>query len=207
MSLRFSCPSCGSAIVGKASHAGKTLPCPKCKSSITVPGGEDVTSPSVTTTRDPVQAREPVPATQKQRDFATSLGIKFSDDIDKESLSNLIDEAVIKRDDERYDRIAEMEDRESKVRREIRAEVEAQVIAEHDADFPRLDTATEEQILESLANRNVGAILITFPYGEIEDVDELESVAGIDFRLNRTDDIDNDIMKKLVLLLGMKLHA
>lgn len=203
MSLRFSCPSCGSAIVGKASHAGKTLPCPKCKSSIIVPAGEEVISPSATATRDPVQAREPVPATQKQRDFATSLGIKFSDDIDKESLSNLIDEAVIKRDDERYDRIAEMEDRESKVRREIRAEVEAQIIAEHDADFQRLDTATVPQIIESLSSREIGAIIITFDYDKLNGFETLE---GIDFSLRHTDDIDKDDMKKLMLMLGMKLN-
>lgn len=197
MSLRFSCPSCGSAIVGKASLAGKTLPCPKCKASIRVPDIEDAADPPATTTR------EPVPATEKQRDFATSLGIKFSDDIDKESLSNLIDDAIFKKDEERYDRLAEMEMRESRVRQEIRAEIEAQVIAEHDAEFQRLDTATIGQIVESLSEREIGAIVITFKYGEMEGFDP--PMDG-ELRISSTDDIDKEDLKKIVLFLGMKLN-
>ncbi len=53
MSFTFNCNYCGQPITAKREWAGKNLPCPACKKTITVPGSEK-TSPSITPHVQPV---------------------------------------------------------------------------------------------------------------------------------------------------------
>ena len=139
---------------------------------------------------------EPPPATEKQKDFARELGIEFPGDIDRKEISALIDDALARQDDARFERLNALQEKESQVREELRAEV----LAECDEEDPRLSIASEEQILEALADRDLGAILITFEYGILGGVDDL---TGEKFTLASTDDIDNEDLKTIVSWLGI----
>ena len=178
----FNCPSCGSRLSGKPKHVGRSMPCPKCKGTLTVPESPNTTQP----------------ATDKQKAFAIELGIEFPDDIAKDGLSKMIDAAVLKQDDDRYLRMNELQKVESEVREQLRAEVQA----EYDEEDPRLSKASVEQILEALQLRDIGAIMITFDYGLLSGVDDL---TGEKFALNSTDDIDETDMATIVSSLGIAL--
>jgi len=40
MPIKFNCPACAAAIKAPETHAGETLPCPKCEHAVTVPAAE-----------------------------------------------------------------------------------------------------------------------------------------------------------------------
>lgn len=131
------------------------------------------------------------PATEKQRAYAQKLGIPFEDDVDRRTISELIDAALAKQDDERYRRLDELQDRESEARAKLREEI----IAELDGDDPRLSLATPAQIVESLGCRDVGAVLITFNPDDIVDSDDL---TGLTIKVASSDNIDTATVKAVV---------
>ena len=193
MTIAFECTSCKSRLQAKPKLAGKTLACPKCNTQLVVPQLE---TPAVIEEID--TAKKPPLATDKQKVFATELGITFPDDIDRRTISKLIDDAIEKQVDGRYDRLNDLQDKENKIRSEIRDEI----MAECDEDDPRMSVATTEQMLEALAERDTGAILITFEYGVLSGGDDL---TGEKFKMNSTDDIDENDLKTIVSWLGMAM--
>ena len=193
MTIAFECTSCKSRLQAKPKLAGKTLACPKCSTQLVVP---QVEAPAVT--EEIANTKKPPLATDKQKAFATELGIAFPDDIDRRTISKLIDDALEKQVDGRYDRLNDLQDKENKIRDELRDEI----MAECDEEDPRMSVATTEQILEALARRDTGAILITFEYGVLSGVDDL---TGEKFTMNSTDDLDENDLKTIVSWLGMAM--
>jgi len=189
MTIAFTCTSCNSRLQAKPKLAGKTLACPKCSTQLTVPEQTPDTPASE------AQPKKPPLATEKQKDFARELGVDFPDDVDRKTISEMIDEALAKQDDARYERLNELQDKESAIREELRAEV----LAECDEEDARISVATKEQILDGLAQRDIGAILVTFEYGVLSGVDDL---TGEKFELNSTDDLDEDDLKTIISWLG-----
>lgn len=185
---KIKCPSCGVSLLAKPKIAGRMLACPKCDGELVVPDPPALTEPaavpSVPAEPQPLPPK-PRPATAKQKAFARELGVDFPDDIDRVAISEMIDQALIRREDERYRRMYELGDKESHVREELRAEV----LAECDEEDPRLSVATKEQIMEGLARRDIGAVLLSFEYGVLSG---LEDLVGEKLSLSFTDDIDAD---------------
>lgn len=130
------------------------------------------------------------PATEKQKDYARKLGIAFPETIDRKAISGLIDQALAAQDDARYERLDELQNRESKVREELKQEI----IAELDTQDPRLSIATPGQMVEALQDRAMGAILITFD----PDVDPSD-LTGVSFNINYSDEtIDTEVVKSVI---------
>ena len=122
------------------------------------------------------------PATQRQKDFATALGINYPDDISKRAISELIDAAVTKKDwDRNQDILADF--------------------AEMEKNDPRLSYATSEQIVAEFEQRNLGAILITF---EVEGVDfcDPSSTVGLRFDISHSLNLSKAEVSALLFTLG-----
>lgn len=63
------------------------------------------------------------PATDRQKEFATSLSIVFHPDISRSAMSNLIDEAIDARDQKRLDQMFKVSEREREARSLLIAEM------------------------------------------------------------------------------------
>jgi hypothetical protein len=139
------------------------LDCPKCHKPITV-----VQPPSeVAAASPPPEKNNRIPvATQKQKDYARSLGIEFQEDIDRRTISKLIDEAQQKETEDRFKQLDELQDRESEAYRRMRAEIEEEV----DEEDPRLSRASEDEIMEALSIQGKAAILITLAPDAVEAI-------------------------------------
>ena len=98
------------------------------------------------------------PATDRQKEYAQSLGIEFNEGIDRKTISKMIDAAVQKQDDERFQRLDELQDRENEAYLKLREEIENELNEED----PRLSKATEKQMMEALGERGTAGILLTF---------------------------------------------
>lgn len=84
MAIEFQCEHCKKTLKLKDKCAGLTGECPYCKGVITVPSAEP--QPVAETT----ERKEP---TEKQLDYARSLGIDIPDGISRSKLSEMIDDA------------------------------------------------------------------------------------------------------------------
>ena len=186
----FQCTSCNTPLRAKPKLAGRTLACPKCKVEIVVPE-----APSSQPAVDPPAKPGPPPATEKQKAYATQLGVEFADEIDVRSMSKLIDDAQLKQEDARYDRLNELQRKESDIREELRAEV----MAECDDEDARLSVATTEQMISELEDRDIGAILITFDYGDLTDLGDL---SGLKLAIANTDNLESEDVKAVLMWLG-----
>jgi hypothetical protein len=183
--IDVTCASCGSGLKAKEKLSGMTVACPKCKQPVAIP-----VIPA------PEKAASIPPATERQKEYARTLGIDFAPDIDRRAMSELIDAAVMKRDDERYRRMDELQDRENAVRQQLREEI----IAELDEEVPRLTKATPKQMVDEFPNRGKAAILITFDSDETLDFEDL---TGVRFDIESSDNMDNDDMRAVLMAIGI----
>lgn len=141
-------------------------------------------------------------ATARQKEYAQSLGIEFSDDITVETMSKLIQDAVDKRDEDYYEKLDEMEQRGSDAWKKMREEV----LAEIDEQDCRLSKATPSQMVTELSEqRDLAAVLLTLPWDGIEDFGNLTGKSlnisfGDDMTLEDVEDLimscAGEIMKK-----------
>jgi hypothetical protein len=168
--MKLKCSNRGARLQAKAEVAGKTAKCPTCGESIEIPVAP---APS---------QKKPVPlATERQKEYATELGIDFPPEISRRELSALIDDAVQKQDEEGYERLEELGKRESEAWQQMREAV----LKEIDEEDCRLSAAQPQQIVDELGNRNLGAILIWF---DIDDIDRLiKSAEGVNFTVSFAD--------------------
>jgi predicted RNA-binding Zn-ribbon protein involved in translation (DUF1610 family) len=185
--MKVVCGSCGTHLKANDELAGKTAKCPKCGNPIEIqvdrPRGERVRIS---------------PATDRQKDYAVSLGIEFSPDVNRKDISKLIDAVVQKEDDERFDRLEELSRRENKAWQEMREEV----LAEIDEEDCRLSVASPKQMVNEFSNRNRGAILISFDRDEVSDFGQL---ANVNFEISFSDDIAESEMRSVLMSLGYQL--
>src|ERR1700733_13499416 len=103
--IEIECPSCGAKLRAGAGLIGKTVDCPKCHKSINVsqpPSDIEPAKSTVVNTVDgklaevtvPAKRRRYRPATDKQKAFATELGIEFAPDVNAHDISIMIDKAL-----------------------------------------------------------------------------------------------------------------
>jgi hypothetical protein len=129
------------------------------------------------------------------------LGIDFPPDINRRDISHLIDTAVEKRDNGRFERLNELGDRESDAWREMREAV----LKEIDEEDCRLSAATPQQMVDELADRNLGAILIWF---DPDDVDGLvRHVKGVKFTATFADLISASDARAVLATVGLEASA
>lgn len=122
-------------------------------------------------------------ATECQREYARQLGIAFSDEITRAEIGKLIDEAVNRRDENRYQELDELEQRESDAWQIMRTEVLAEIDA--DPEDCRLSKAETSQIVEELSRRGLAAVLITMPWNDFY----IEDWVGVGFTTSFSDDM------------------
>ena len=164
--------------------AGKRGKCPKCGAVIDIP-----VPPSA-----PVVPSGP-PTTERQKEYARSLGIDFPADISKREISKLIAKAAEREDEERFEKLEQLADRESKAYEEMREAI----LAEIDEEDCRLSRATLEQILDELENRDLGAVLISFPIDEVD----FEDLTGAKLDVACSGNLSESEMRSVLLGLGM----
>ena len=187
--MNVTCPKCGAILKAKAELAGKTAKCSKCGSPVEIP------EPS-----PPLAARKIRRATQPQKEYATSLGIDFPSDISRGDISQRIDAALERRDEQRGKRLIELGDRESKAWEAMRKEV----LAELDAEDCRLSKADPGQMVEALADRDRGAIMISFP---LDHEIDFEDLTGVEFAISFSDNMDESDMRSVVISMGIAMVA
>jgi len=178
------CTNCGTKLKVEARLAGKRGKCPKCHSGIDIPVPEEQTG------KPPAKA-----ATEKQKEFAKSLGINFPPDITRRQMSDLIDEALERRDEERFRRLDELSERESEAYAEVREEIFAQL----DEEDRRLSKATPEEIIEEFERRDKGAILVTFDFDERD----IEDLTGHEINTCFTGDLTKENVGTILGQLGI----
>ncbi|MCC7083435.1 MAG: hypothetical protein IT427_00330 [Pirellulales bacterium] len=88
MPLQVQCPSCDSTLNAPDGLIGKTAACPKCKQPVNIAAPDPVAAPA------PEPKRRSRPATEKQKAFATELGIIFDEGISAKDISAMIDAAL-----------------------------------------------------------------------------------------------------------------
>lgn len=98
MSISVFCESCKSSFKARDQDAGKRGKCPRCGAPIAVPHAPEPPAlpvPAVPIEVPPQPASVPAdPATERQKEYATSLGISFPLNIDKGTMSTLIFRAL-----------------------------------------------------------------------------------------------------------------
>jgi hypothetical protein len=84
-----------SKLKAKPDLAGKTVHCPKCGSAINVPNPMGKSSEDPPTTElTSVKKSDIPPATEKQKDYVRKLGITFPENVDRRTISSLVDQAL-----------------------------------------------------------------------------------------------------------------
>ena len=131
-------------------------------------------------------------ATERQKEYARHLGVEFSEEITLAEMSKLIDEAVIRQTEQRYEELGELQQRESETWQRMRAEV----LAEIDAEDCRLSRAEPSQIVEALSERGLAAILFTFPSDVAYDIGEEGKT--IEFAASFSDEMSLEDVEKFV---------
>jgi len=132
------------------------------------------------------------PATERQREYARELGIEFTDNITRDEISKLIDAAQTAEEDERWNRLNELNDRESAARNELREEV----LAEIDSEGCRLSKATPAQIVQALSDRELATILITMPWKQIKD---FENLRGVESEISFSDEMTIEDVESVIM--------
>jgi len=133
--ISFPCDGCGSVLSVPDDKAGKQGKCPKCGTIVEVPKPPP----------QPVTAG-PKLATERQINYAVSLGIECRPGMTSKDLSKLIT-AV---EDKRLEKMNELNDRES----ETYARIQAEVLAQVDEEDCRLSKATPQQMADEFPRRN-----------------------------------------------------
>jgi len=196
MSIPVTCPSCNSSFHVKAEFAGKSGQCPKCRTVIHVPidfpepppaPKAKEPEPAQTIQKPPKKGNVP-PATDRQKEYARSLGIDFRDDIDRREISKLIEAAQ----DERMENLAKVQQGEGEVYEKLRKEIEAEVYRD---DKP-LSKATPGEMATALENQGFAAIVLTFNPRDIGKDNVKASIAYGDGNLTEED------MRSLLMTLG-----
>lgn len=182
--MKIECSACSASLKVPDTLAGKRGKCPKCSAVIDIPVL-------------PLESAEPSgpPATEKQKEYARSLGIDFPPDITKKEISALISKGVDRQDEERFSKLDQLSDCESKAYEEMRTEI----LAEIDEEDCRLSKATPSQMVEEIENRDRGAILISF---SIDDID-FDNIAGAKFDISFSDNLSETEMRAVLLGLGL----
>jgi hypothetical protein len=83
MTLRITCGGCGASLNVDEKHLGKKGKCPKCGEPVQISAPTEVQ-----------RTRKRRVATDRQKAFATDLGIHFEDNISSREISKLIDAAL-----------------------------------------------------------------------------------------------------------------
>jgi|GEM_PF-2473693 len=187
--FRIECSHCNTSLKVKKELAGRKGKCPKCGTKIVIPIPLDE-SPE---TSPPIP-----PATERQKEFASSLGIEFAPDINRREISVLLDRAVQARDDERFDLLQKLDQKEGKHWEEMKQ----QVIAEMDADDLPLSKAPIGRITEALDDRGLASILIAIPWDDIVDFDDL---AGANVQISFGDMMQQEDMEAVVMQIAANI--
>ena len=115
----------------------------------------------------------------------------------------MIDRSLEDQKDARYKELDDIQSRKNDAYCELRDEI----ISEIDDEDPRLSRSTVQQMLEELANRDIGSVLFSFEYGIHGGADVLSMD---DIQLHHSTDIDETDAKVMLIQLGtelIKTHA
>jgi DNA-directed RNA polymerase subunit RPC12/RpoP len=194
VAISFECSSCKASLKVKDELAGRKGKCPRCGNVVSVPTVENI--------KDSEAEKRPYgrPASSRQKEFASSLGVEFPDDIRSHEISKLIDEALVKQDEERYQALEDISRREGEAYDKLREEILCE-IDEDELDC-RLSTATTEEMIDELSRRGDTTILISFDLDEYGDFD-IHKLKQVAFEIIGTDDLDEEVMRRVLEVVSV----
>lgn len=210
--MKINCPNCSTTLKFNDEHRGKRAKCSKCGNKIQIPPfaapppPSDVklavpvpVPPTASRTESKAVSSSPIPlATERQKEFARSLGVEFAPDINRREISKLIDEAVTKEEDARLERSIELNNRESQAWKEMQEEVFTNVIE----SGKLLSNISETQMVEEFATRGLGAVLITFDMDQVETFDDL---VGVEFTTTFSKNMNKSDARSLLMMMGVMM--
>lgn len=180
------CPHCDAKLKVKAEKIGKTATCPGCQQLIKI----EVLTPTVAPIPALRLSGSDLPATEKQKQFATSLGCEFSDSITRGEISSLIERGKERQEQGRYESMVALQNREQSAIAAVRTELLQEM-----SDDPQVSMATVRQMVDSLDDQNLAAILITMPFDQI---DEFHALNGVDVRITSSNSMsDSEVVSVL----------
>jgi putative phage-type endonuclease len=177
MAFKFDCPHCGQRLEATKDLIGRTFPCPGCNDPVVTPtpfADEAGAGRQGGPEEDFGATKDGEPATERQKEYAASLGVEYSADIGRGEMSDLITATQEKRDAEHREYVEALGRREGEAYERIRKDI----LREIEEDDCRLSQATSEQIVKAFEERDLGAILITF------DTDVLDTSKSVSTNLD-----------------------
>jgi predicted Zn finger-like uncharacterized protein len=153
MSIEGNCPACEATFKVEDKFAGRRAKCAKCSTVFVIPTFLEKMQPPI-----PEPPQTGPLATERQKEYARSLGVSFDEGIDRRTISKLIDSAVQAQQDERQRELDELQSREGEAYLKLREEIENEL----DEDNPRVSNATAQQMADALGEAGTAAILLTF---------------------------------------------
>jgi hypothetical protein len=220
MAIDVHCKHCGKKMRVKDSFAGTKGLCPFCKAEITVPA---IASPSNAPTRvHPVEPKsdattpkqsESKPPTEKQLEYARDLGIQIPENVTRQQLSRMIDEAIDNApategqkeflrnlgvkipDDIRRQQMSMLLDAALDLKSQVQEEARREIKEYEIADL--ISQASFEQLLEGLKERGKPFFLFTLEDDEFRYKDNVP----IKGDLSWTDDLNPADVQWIILNL------
>ena len=160
------CRKCSARLRVRSEIIDRNPRCPKCNETIfdqTAAIAKNVVAKST--------GKTDLPATEKQIEYAESLGCQFSKPITRAAISELIDSQLAINDARRTEVIERLQNRESEAVEAVRRE-----LLEEMADDPQVSKATPRQMIDSLDAQGFAAVLITMPFDQIDSFEDLRGV-------------------------------
>ena len=178
MTITFKCDKCEAVVNAKDELAGKRAKCPKCGCILQIPADQPVVRPpSQPTEERGAPARR---ATERQKEYARSLGIEFDPDIDRGRISRLIDDALERKDEQRWERLNDLERKEEDAKQEILSELQI------------------PDMLDELHRRGLGAVLITLDLDAVREFTR-EGLNAIELHIQASDSMTTEAEMVAVL--------
>lgn len=187
--FKIICGNCNAKLTVKARLAGKTAMCPQCAGTIHIPADLAVEQG----TKPPIP-----PATSRQKEYAASLEIEFPADINRRDISALIERAVTQHDDERYERLEELDKKEGALWEQAKAEV----LSDFSPDELPISKASPKQIVEALDERGLATLLITVPW---DDIDDFRDLTGARADVYFADSITVEDFQSVILMISANI--
>ncbi len=178
------CDNCQASLKVKRGIAGRQAKCPQCGIAIQVPAAPEVA----------VAAAEIRPATDRQKKYARSLGVVFSDNITRPQISELIDDAVERQDNEKHKQLGEDERRGNDAWEQVRGHLLGEV-SEEDERVSKASGIQLDDACNAWSKRGFVAVLIKVPRDQITD---FRNLVGVDVAISFCDGMPQEDVAAMI---------
>lgn len=191
MQIEVSCSQCGKQFKIAIEYAGRQGKCGSCGNVILIPGRPKPPAKNSPPTKSAPPSDTSPPATDRQIEYARSLGIDLPTSVTCRQISKLIDDAIDARNSIREDEIEELKNRESAAYQQVRNEV----IEELREDGLLAPEDPVRFAIEWLEQRSQAAVILIFDEGA-----ELPAEAA--FTIRRSDCLTPEDLRVVLVSAG-----